>query len=92
MCDECDAAYHLRFLGMTSLPTDEWFCPECKNEDNIVGGNVKMGKKKAGPTGDCKRDWGQGFATVGRTKVCNKVDKNHFGPIPGIEVGMSWLG
>jgi len=92
LCDECDAAYHLRCLGMTSLPTeDEWFCPECKNEDNIVGGNVKMGKKKAGPSGDCKRDWGQGFATVGRTKECNKVDKNHFGPIPGIEVGMSWL-
>jgi len=92
LCDECDAAYHLRCLGMTSLPTeDEWFCPECKNEDNIVGGNVKMGKKKAGPAGDCKRDWGQGFATVGRTKECNKVDKNHFGPIPGIEVGMSWL-
>eukprot|EP00090_Calanus_glacialis_P008127 TRINITY_DN16464_c0_g1_i4.p1 TRINITY_DN16464_c0_g1~~TRINITY_DN16464_c0_g1_i4.p1 ORF type:complete len:757 (-),score=288.61 TRINITY_DN16464_c0_g1_i4:194-2464(-) len=93
LCDECDAAYHLKCLGMTSLPTeDEWFCPECKNEDNIVGGKVKMGKKKAGPgTGDSKRDWGQGFATVGRTKECNKVDKNHFGPIPGIEVGMSWL-
>eukprot|EP00092_Neocalanus_flemingeri_P020389 GFUD01022087.1.p1 GENE.GFUD01022087.1~~GFUD01022087.1.p1 ORF type:complete len:755 (-),score=252.74 GFUD01022087.1:131-2395(-) len=93
LCDECDAAYHLKCLGMTSLPTeDEWFCPECKNEDNIVGGNVKMGKKKAGyGTKDSKRDWGQGFATVGRTKECNKVDKNHFGPIPGIEVGMSWL-
>ena len=92
LCDECDAAYHLKCLGMTTLPTDdEWFCPECKNDDNIVGGKVKMGKKKAGPAGDSKRDWGQGFATVGRTKVCNKVDKNHFGPIPGIEVGMSWL-
>jgi len=93
LCDECDAAYHLKCLGMTSLPTeDEWFCPECKNDDNIVGGKVKMGKRKiVGGTGDSKRDWGQGFATVGRTKVCNKVDKNHFGPIPGIEVGMSWL-
>jgi len=93
LCDECDAAYHLKCLGMTSLPTDdEWFCPECKNDDNIVGGKIKMGKKKAGPgAGDTDRDWGKGFATVGRTKVCNKVDKNHFGPIPGIEVGMSWL-
>jgi len=91
LCDECDAAYHLKCLGMTSLPTeDEWFCPECKNDDNIVGGKVKMGKKKT-VNGDCKRDWGQGFATIGRTKECNKVDKNHFGPIPGIEVGMSWL-
>jgi len=92
LCDECDAAYHLRCLGMTTLPTDdEWFCPECKNDDNIVGGKVKMAKKKAGPAGDSNRDWGKGFATVGRTKVCNKVDKNHFGPIPGVEVGMSWL-
>jgi len=92
LCDECDGAYHLGCLGLTALPTeDEWFCPECKNDDNIVGGKVKMTKKKAGPAGDSTRDWGQGFATAGRTKVCNKVDKNHFGPIPGVEVGMSWL-
>ena len=24
-------------------------------------------------------------------QVCTKVDKNHFGPIPGIEPGMSWM-
>jgi len=93
MCDECDMAYHLSCLGLTSIPdVEEWFCPDCKNDDDIVGGRVKMGKKKAGAnTQGTKRDWGQGFATVGRTKVCNKVDKDHFGPIPGVEVGMSWL-
>jgi len=93
MCDECDMAYHLQCLGMTALPdVDEWFCPECKNNDDIVGGSRKMDKKKLGAgTQGGNRDWGKGFATVGRTKVCNKVDKNHFGPIPGIEVGMSWM-
>ena len=30
------------------------------------------------------------MATVGRTKIC-LMPKNHFGPIPGIEVGTQWL-
>ena len=46
-----------------------------------------MTKKKTGGG----RDWGQGFACQGRTKECTTVPRNHFGPIPGIEVGMSWL-
>ena len=37
------------------------------------------------------RDWGKGFACQGRTKVCSKVAKNHFGPIPGVAVGQTWL-
>ena len=48
-------------------------------------------KKLAAGTKDTKRDWGKGFACTGRSKECTKVDKNHFGPIPGIEVGMSWM-
>ena len=55
---------------------------------------MKVGKKKAkmpSQTGDCKRDWGKGFATVGRSKVCTSVDKDFFGPIPGIEVGMNYF-
>lgn len=38
-----------------------------------------------------KRDWGKGMACVGRTKKCNIVPSNHFGPVPGIEVGTTWL-
>ena len=30
------------------------------------------------------------MATAGRTKMNTTVSKDHFGPIPGIEVGMSW--
>lgn len=31
------------------------------------------------------------MACVGRTKKCNIVPSNHFGPIPGVEVGTTWL-
>nr|CAI5859938.1 unnamed protein product [Callosobruchus analis] len=36
------------------------------------------------------RDWGRGMACVGRSKECTIVPKNHFGPIPGVEVGTRW--
>ena len=89
LCDECDQGYHLKCVGLFSMPpeNEDWFCPLCLNKDDIVGGSVKMTKKKTGGG----RDWGQGFACQGRTKECTTVPKNHFGPIPGIEVGMSWL-
>ena len=48
-------------------------------------------KKLAAGTKDSKRDWGKEFTCTGRSKECTKVDKNPFGPIPGIEVGMSWM-
>ena len=49
---------------------DEWFCPDCKNDDDIVGGSGKMTKKAmAKGTKDSKRDWGKGFACTGRNKV-----------------------
>jgi len=30
------------------------------------------------------------MACVGRTKQCTLVPPNHFGPIPGVEVGNQW--
>lgn len=52
----------------------------------------KRGKKlDTTSTGKRKKDWGMGMACVGRTKVCTIVPTNHKGPIPGIEVGSSWL-
>ena len=30
------------------------------------------------------------MATAGRTKINKDIEKGHFGPIPGIEVGQSW--
>ena len=32
----------------------------------------------------------QGMACVGRTKQCTIVPSNHYGPIPGVEVGTMW--
>lgn len=99
ICDECQLGFHLKCVGLKEIPEDdEWFCPDCKNEDDIVKAGEKQedGKKKkkmaskANPQ-NCNRDWGKGFATVGRTKECKIVDKSHFGPIPGVEVGESWL-
>ena len=60
----------------------------------MTGKELKISKARAkrpsyNPTS--KRDWGNGMATAGRTKECKKVPKNHFGPIPGIDVGMCWL-
>jgi len=89
LCDECDAGYHLKCLGLSKMPEEEeWFCPLCKNDDDIVGGSKQMKKKQLLSN---NRDWGKGFACQGRTKVCSKVAKNHFGPIPGVAVGQTWL-
>ena len=30
------------------------------------------------------------MACAGRQKTCSVVPSNHFGPIPGVEVGQSW--
>ena len=80
ICDECQMGFHLKCLKMDVIPEDdEWFCPDCKNEDNIVKAGQKQedGKKKKNMASkknpECTRDWGKGFATVGRTKECTIV-------------------
>ncbi|VVC43627.1 Zinc finger, PHD-type,Zinc finger, RING-type,Zinc finger, FYVE/PHD-type,Ubiquitin-related [Cinara cedri] len=94
MCDECDHPYHMLCLDppMEAIPEDDnWYCPTCKTDENIIVGagqelkNVKIKKSNS------NRDWGKGYACVGRAKICNIVPIHHFGPIPGIEVGTSWL-
>lgn len=99
MCDECDYAYHLGCLKppLEQLPEeDEWYCYLCKNDASEVvkaGEKLKASKKKskmASANSTSTRDWGKGMACAGRSTVCNIVPANHFGPIPGIEVGMSW--
>lgn len=65
----------------------------CKNNENEIvkaGEKLKVSKKKS-TASTSKRDWGNGMACVGRTKKCNIVPLHHFGPIPGVEVGSSWL-
>ena len=98
MCDECEYLWHTFCLDppLDGIPDGDWYCPLCKNdEDEIVapGAMLKASKKKSSKPSaknNCKRDWGKGMATIGRTKSCTKVPSNHFGAIPGVEVGMSW--
>ncbi|KAJ9587699.1 hypothetical protein L9F63_018879 [Diploptera punctata] len=100
LCDECNMAYHIRCLDppLESVPDcDEWYCPECKNDENEIvkaGEKLKVSKKKAKlpcQNPRSSRDWGKGMACVGRTKECTIVPPNHYGPIPGVEVGTAWL-
>ncbi|KAE9529076.1 hypothetical protein AGLY_012030 [Aphis glycines] len=96
LCDECNDGFHITCLSppLSEIPEDdEWFCPTCKNDENEIvkaGGKLKATKKKK-LASTSKRDWGKGMACVGRTKKCNIVPPNHFGAIPGVEVGTTWL-
>ncbi|KAJ8737282.1 hypothetical protein PYW07_000553 [Mythimna separata] len=89
LCDECNNGYHMICLDppLTDLPEEDWYCPSCKRDPNdvIAPGAAKQTKKVS----KTKRDWGRGMACVGKTKTC-AMPPNHFGPIPGIEVGMCW--
>lgn len=74
------------------------YCPTCKNDENEIvkaGDKPKQSKKKSkAPSAkekETKRDWGKGMACAGRTKQCTIVPANHYGPIPGVDVGTSWL-
>ncbi|XP_046382805.1 E3 ubiquitin-protein ligase UHRF1-like [Ischnura elegans] len=100
VCDECECSYHLKCLKppLECIPDEEeWFCAECKTDVSEVvmaGEKLKASKKKASlvsSKSETKRDWGSGMACVGRTKECTIVPSNHYGPIPGVEVGTSWL-
>ena len=73
------------------------YCPKCKNDGNDIvkaGEKLKESKKKAkAPSNVNKntgRDWGRGMACAGRGKECTIVPSNHFGPIPGVDVGTMW--
>ncbi|GFR27408.1 e3 ubiquitin-protein ligase UHRF1 [Trichonephila clavata] len=99
ICDECDLPYHLWCLKppLTDIPEeDEWYCPGCKTDETEIvraGEKLKASKKKAkmaSASSSTTRDWGKGMACVGRTKECTIVAPNHFGPIPGVEVGTMW--
>lgn len=91
LCDECNYGYHMSCLKppLKDLPDEDWYCPSCKRDpqDVVAPGAAKQTKKKN--ASQSKRDWGRGMACVGKTKTC-AMPANHFGPIPGIEVGMCW--
>jgi E3 ubiquitin-protein ligase UHRF1 len=83
---------------LKSIPEDDWYCPDCKNDANEIFqagelGNKFSHRKNKQPsrvnTGN-KQYWGKGLATARRTKTCTVIPKNHFSSIPDIDVGMCW--
>lgn len=104
-CEECQYVTHMDCLDppLDKIPEEDFYCPWCKNDENEIvkaGQKVRMTNKTAKQAcnilkekkkmGKKVRDWGGGESTVGRRKTCTKVGQHHFGPIPGIEVGMVW--
>ena len=73
------------------------YCPKCKTDSSKIvkaGEKLKESKKKAKAPStlnkETNRDWGRGMACAGRSKECTIVPSNHFGPIPGVDVGTTW--
>jgi len=95
ICDECQLNFHLKCIGLKELPEDDFYCSGCKREDTTIKeGDALINKRlKNAPsqTKVQKRDWGKGFACAGRTTTNDKVAMDHKGPVPGTEVGMTWL-
>ncbi|XP_052746622.1 E3 ubiquitin-protein ligase UHRF1 [Bicyclus anynana] len=91
LCDECEHGFHMKCLvpPLTVVPTDDWYCRDCKRDvtEVVAPGAAQQAKKARAGT---SRDWGRGMACMGRTKDSD-MPADHFGPMPGIEVGMSWL-
>ncbi|XP_054162429.1 E3 ubiquitin-protein ligase UHRF1-like, partial [Oppia nitens] len=95
ICDECNAIYHIWCLKkpLTVIPDEDWYCDDCVNTDLnklLTIQTNQLEKRKKGLNRVGVKEWGRGMACVGRTQVCETVPKGHFGPIPGIEVGMWW--
>ncbi|XP_018413097.1 PREDICTED: E3 ubiquitin-protein ligase UHRF1-like [Nanorana parkeri] len=98
LCDECDVAFHMYCLDppLSALPDEDWYCPECRvdtSEVVLAGEKLKESKRKSkmpSASSSCQRDWGKGMACVGRSRECTIVPSNHYGPIPGVPVGMQW--
>ncbi|CAG8748094.1 14873_t:CDS:1, partial [Funneliformis mosseae] len=97
VCDECQYYFHFYCLSppITELPSDEWYCRDCKhkNEGVVIAGqglDLKKSRKSKMPSATQTKKWGGGMACVGQSKKCEIVDPDHFGPIPGVPVGSSW--
>jgi hypothetical protein len=77
------------------VPEGDWYCPECKTDSDAI---VKVGetrklitkKMQKMPSAKAQKRWGGGNSCAGVLDKCTIVPTNHFGPIPGVEVGTNW--
>ncbi|XP_074594037.1 E3 ubiquitin-protein ligase UHRF1-like [Brevipalpus obovatus] len=103
VCDECNKFYHFwcHPSPIIELPEEDWYCYRCKNLDSSLikaKEEEKFSRKRKRCTISssrslCSNDmpsWGRGISCVGRSRVCELVPKDHFGPIPNIPVGTWW--
>ena len=95
ICDECNAIYHIWCLStpLDVVPEDDWYCNQCINTDHKKVSEIQskqLEKRKNSLNRVGVKEWGRGMACVGRTHISQAVPNHHFGPIPGIEVGMWW--
>lgn len=96
-CDECDEMYHTYCLTppIPTVPEDNWYCPECKIDENEViktGEAEKLRTKRLRqmPSANQTRKWGGKHSCDGVSKKCTIVPSDHYGPIPGVDVGTCW--
>ncbi len=82
ICDVCDYFFHLACLDppLREVPEGAWACPGCRRHARMEEEDEGGEKTKR------KRPWGPST----KYRVCTKVPASHFGPIPGVEVGMAW--
>eukprot|EP01105_Mastigella_eilhardi_P027615 TRINITY_DN8613_c0_g1_i1.p1 TRINITY_DN8613_c0_g1~~TRINITY_DN8613_c0_g1_i1.p1 ORF type:complete len:758 (-),score=221.56 TRINITY_DN8613_c0_g1_i1:23-2296(-) len=84
LCDECDNAAHTYCVNLDAVPAGDWYCPKCKNSRKVA--KAAMTKKQAKmPSATATKKWGGGVSCAGRAKA--PVDKEHWGPIPSVQVG-----
>lgn len=86
VCEECQEGYHFDCVGYESLEEapDEFYCPDCKNENNINhrdGNKIQLKTRRFGQKSTEKAGNGKLYAS------CPEHLKKHVGPVPGEEVG-----
>uniref|UniRef100_A0A915JPU5 RING-type E3 ubiquitin transferase n=1 Tax=Romanomermis culicivorax TaxID=13658 RepID=A0A915JPU5_ROMCU len=96
LCNECDHALHTYCLNppLDAVPEDDFYCPDCKNDENIIvkaGEKVKLTKKQLTMASrNSNIRWDKGNQCKGLRKSCTIVPSNFFGSIPGVHVGTTW--
>ena len=49
ICNKCQYNFHLNCVKLKEVPDGDWYCSDCKNDDDIIkaGESLKESKKKA---------------------------------------------
>lgn len=96
ICEECSETYHTFCCSppFDEVPEDDFYCPACKIDDSKIvkaGETAKLQTRKLLKMASAKAQgkWGCGNGCDGVSKK-SIMPRNHFGSIPGIEIGTCW--